>query len=668
MKLEHWRRGFFSILLVFCIVNATICATLDAQPVTEGIAETERLYALLQDARCNPVKQAIVPADDQCFPQNILVTIPATEPDEPNKKEPLCSTVIFSFTQQFALDYTESFFPFLDELTKKKLPYTTVILLSADDESILPDSTDDYHPGGTASFTASVDNPDSYCAIVIERSKSETHEIVPGGGGDTAPSWLVQTIKSSCAALGQKSNLSISFITLYRNGILRETKRVSSFLSQGIAAAGIYLTGTRTDFKILSNIADRLVDERSDTWDRHYSYIPFAKDGVWIGESFFAISYLLIALVSLFILCFFSFIGKTALSGQSLQLARTKDVLRLWYLIPVVIICTTIILLLIELPFPKAKVVPVFLIGLKLLIVFLITAVAFVLQLRFSYRISSYACSFLMNILAVANIFIFTTIDLSLVFLFFFEYLLVLFAGKMKSIPMLIVTELLMMLPFIPYISDLLRFASPDGLVLLSKSGFTGNLVVAFAIFPFQVQFQRILIACNLFSRERHDSAQLIIVRASIVVSVLLGTIALLYFAFTYVIVRNNLPAPERKHLTIEERKSSGLVQSHVSDTTFMELTARHLIINSNETILRYLVSVTTPDSVPLYDCNYDYLLDNDHTAYFELPDYPTGTLEIIYSTNKETPSVITIESYIAGTNNSVYHETMRLSTKGVKD
>src|SRR5574344_257987 len=654
----------YRFLFLFCLLSAITSVFAQVAPA----AQSEYLYTLLEDKGFSPVKQALVPADDNCFPVSIYTTITATPAENSELvKKTNRNTVVFAFTEQFAVANKDNLCNFIGKIKEKKLPYTTVILLSADDEVLPLDTPTDYHSGGTAIFTAEIDNPDSYCAIVVEQYTNDRYEIVPGGGGDTSPSWLVQSLRHGCALCGEDSDVSSSFISFYRNGILRENSRVSSFLAEEIPAASITLDGSQKDFDILCATADTLSTMRSDRWDRHYSFLPLGSEGVLLSESFYASSFLLFGLVSLFLLCFLSF------ACSSEKKAQTKDVLSIWYIVPIIIILTATVLFLTELPFPSysSKVgvtgMPVLIFGLKLTLTMFITTISFILQIHYSYRIAPSAYGFFMVTIAVANIFIFTAVDISLIYLFFFEYLLVLLANKVKSLPLLILTFFLMLMPFFPYVMDLLKFASFEGLYHLVKNGFRSNVLLALILFPFQVQLLRIFIALDFFGKEKYDSTSVIFKRALFTTIISLSIVSTGYFLFSRIMMNSNSLSQQTKKLVLKQSAASDDIRASVEETSFMELTARHLLVSSSKHVLRYIICITTPSSVPLYDCNYNYTLAGEHTAYFNLPDYPSGPLEIIYSTDPHGASNVKIEAYIMNDDGSVTVETKTVEPKVVE-
>ena len=216
-----------------------------------------------------------------------------------------------------------------------------------------------------------------------------------------------------------------------------------------------------------------------------------------------------------------------------------------------------------------------------------------------------------------------------------------------------------MIFPFIPYTIDLLKLSVPQNLDMLAKPGLLGNILCALIIFPFQMIFLRIIIQLNLFSKEKNDSTKTFILKAFLVSFSVISIFILFYLLFTETIVRNNLPKPKKNDVEIIEDAKEPQFTVSLENTTFLDLTARHVILKCNENVVQYIVSVTSNETIPLYDCNYDYTFEGSNTVYFNLPDYPSGTIEIIYSSDPLYDSVINIEAYIVDSNdsNKIHHE-----------
>lgn len=661
------------VLLVFCIaqiqaeeataeqpegqIEQTAVSTIET--TFQNASADDYLISVLQYHGFEPVKQSLVSSTDTSFPQNIIVTIPASKSHDSAKNKTSRTTVVFAFTEQFAIECEQQLCSFIKSLQMANLPYEAVVLLSAGDESILEDSEASFHPGGTATFVDQLDVTDSVCAIVVEQNAPSANiKLILGGGGDVAPMWLVHSLRKSAVLHGVFPSSPSMFISFYHKNVFRENKRVSTFLSKEIPAAGIQCMGTENDFAILLDAALSLAQTRSDWWDHHYALIPTGKNGIWLNESFFTICYLIFAFISLFLLCFFSFAGKQK------HIARSKDVIRMWYVTPLMIVLSSLVLLLCELPFTGQNTSPILLFGVKIIITFFVTFITFVSLIRFTYHISLNACSFNMLVIAVFNIFIFSTVDISLLFIFFFEYIIVLATNKLKRIPFLVISLALMLLPFIPCTAELLAFSSAESLLTLIRCGFIGNVFLALLLFPFQMQVFRIFISLDLFSKEKHVPIKTVLFRSSILISICIGIVVLFYSFFSWIIIKNNLALKSKQAFTLIEKKDSPDFSTSYEEQQFLDLSARHLYIKSHAPIIRYTVSVITPQTVPLYDCNYNYSLLGTHTAYFQLPDYPSDTVEIVYSSDPEYASTITVKAYIASENNTVYLETATIETK----
>ena len=78
-----------------------------------------------------------------------------------------------------------------------------------------------------------------------------------------------------------------------------------------------------------------------------------------------------------------------------------------------------------------------------------------------------------------------------------------------------------------------------------------------------------------------------------------------------------------------------------------MTISARHIIIHTETPVFRYEISVSSSKGIPLYESNYEYVLDEQNYAQFRLPDWPGSDIEIVYSSDEDADSTITLDAYL---------------------
>ena len=97
-----------------------------------------------------------------------------------------------------------------------------------------------------------------------------------------------------------------------------------------------------------------------------------------------------------------------------------------------------------------------------------------------------------------------------------------------------------------------------------------------------------------------------------------------------------------------------------------MELAMQTLTVSSSEDVIRYEITMESESGVPIFESNYEYILEAPNRINFTIPDFPSGDLEIIYSTAKSSRCTITISAYILDTENRnvIFRDSLVLKTQ----
>lgn len=654
---------FFLFQLFFCIT-----ALRAQENELIGRELTNSLYSILQNNGFTVEKQDLTPSDSHNFPQNVIVSIPAgsAERFEIPWYEASINTVIFSFTQEFVAKNTDSFLNVLENLKDLALPYECIVLLSANDSRPslnVSEVSNTYHPAGSKRYAQELGNADTMCALVISESRRGIRTISAGGQNTVCPKWLLKTLLQTAQEHTLETRLPNHFLLLYKWGILRGPARLSPFLEQGIPAIGISLTFSEADKAFLLAIAKALVSTRSTQWEENYLFIPFAKGGFWFSESFLVLSYLVCGAAILFFLSF-SFFVKTSKNRALIQDARRSS-----FVPPAIIALTTVSLCVSQLVFGTAVKNPILLIGIKLLLAFLLSFILFSFQIRTNFHSSFGASSFQMQYSAALNVFIFSTLNINLLFYFLLEFLLFTLARNAKKAYSLVVTFMLPILPLLPLAHSFLQNTSYDSLSQVATLGVLHNMLFALLIFPFQMQWFRILIVLDVLNPQKAHSKKRAFLRGSLAIGISLLILALAYFVSSTIVAKTNIRLNTQSPIHITEVAGSTdlYVENAISD--FMELSQREIEIESRRPVIRYDVSVEQADgseAVPLYDSNYDYSFEGKSKVYFHIPDYPQGRLSIVYFAEKNQKDIITVSAYMQDTENrgNILHETTTISTE----
>lgn len=648
----------FLFLLVFCKV---LLQALEVENST-ALSVSQKLYSSLKENDFKPIKQPLIAFDNTYFPYNITITVPAAEVsniEEENLQElpqTARSTLIIVFEQKFALSSIENVSSLINSVKSRNFPYETIFFFGTNDTSLLPESVQKCGEGGTDFFVSTISNPDSCFAIVVEESKNNTYEII-SGKKDIAPSWLFHSLRDACIEISGKKPFASTSFGFYKNDYFRENKKVSSFLEEHIPAVSITSNGSEESFEILFLTALKLVNTRSDHWERHYNFISLGNRTIKLSESFFAIIYILFAFFCFFILLFFIFRGKEKFK------ILLASIFRQIYLIPELIVITTSILYLIRFILQPFSIDYEKLFAVKFLCSVFIPVFLMCLQFNFFKDISSSVLGVILLVTGIFNVFLFANFDISLLFLVFIEYSIILFSCFINRTRVLVPLLLFMLVPFLPYITDFLSFASFDGIKKIVNPSFGNSIFFSSVIFSFQIQILRILICLN---NRFKDILKTKVQRRN---SIIIIFIVFIFFCILFInilhtsVLKSNLIQEEQKKPLIVKNTENHF-DVKLSESPFMELTTRTLTITSSSNVLRYIVYVKQDNGVPLYDCNISFQLDNPHQALILLPDNPGKKVNIIYTSDPYYDSTVSIDAYILSAEDTVLKENYEISIK----
>ncbi|MBQ9539749.1 MAG: hypothetical protein IJU95_10840 [Treponema sp.] len=554
------------------------------------------------------------------------------------------------FSQRDASENQESFVEFAEKLEAAWQPFTIKIVLAANEDiRELPGSEEFEHPAGISIFSQSLDSGSNCCAIIAKTSFR--NRISQGGGGTVAPIWLVKSIKDSCEESSVSAWLPNSASFLYRLGFMGEDSNISPFLSDSIPAAGLYLDDMEDCLSILPRTLEKLSAADTSSWDVHYSYVSILSLEFWLDEAFFLFFYITAAFIVLIRLCF------STVRVSDRNKAIVKDLSKAWYLILVLFAFTALVLQLMQsLPSPNPP-FAVTILGQKLVGIIAASLLLFMLLSRIKGFMSFESISRIMLFMAAFNIFVFCAIDISFLFLFFFEYLACLVAYRTKQSLTILATTILLALPFIPHGSNILLSSSPMSLARLAKPGLGGNLLFALILLPIQLQTFRLLLKMDFFSRRKKRLAILQMLSSLIFIAACVASFAAFYALVIRTIIWSSIPAKREdrptKRLEIppkfEPETEGDFIEVSYDSDIFMEYTFTSMTVKASEgaQVLRHEISLETESGIPLNDCNYNYSLSGRHKAYLAIPDNPSATVSIVFTSAREVSPIAFISRYI---------------------
>ena len=234
-----------------------------------------------------------------------------------------------------------------------------------------------WHPGGAQVLLDNISDPES-CAIVMLDSPAlppPQVRVVPGAGGMMSPLWLLQRLSLPV--------LHNALIT-YRLNLAAENPALAAFFQAGMAAVGVQFdAGAEEQVREVFSALETLVRDfpaaggtEGPIGSTSKNYMaPTIPGSAWIEEEVFILLYLLIAVLVLALLSGFSFLGKRGSMNR-------RAFFKLWYLIPVIILLSTLFLWLgQEAVAAVVEVVPgnaTLILGTKTLLSFIIVSLPFI--------------------------------------------------------------------------------------------------------------------------------------------------------------------------------------------------------------------------------------------------------------------------------------------------
>lgn len=623
--------------LFLCIVNNYIFSeSLTGKELTEKVSE------FLTSQNISHSFSPLVSSEDGDFPENITVLIESSGED---KNSTSIKNVVFAFTQEHFMEDPNLVFGFISGIKELNLPYNSVILLSACDNNVIFEESTSLI-NGTKQFVSSIENIESYCAVCFTIQKGKRKSIFYSGTKEISPLWIINTLNQCTRENGISTNPTSSFFYKIKPRTSRIDRRTDFFLTEGIPSAGISVT--ESDLNLMLSIAEKTVSSRNDSWDRHYIFTHIGKKVIFFNEASFIFIFILFSTAVLFSLCFSSFFT------TSNNFAKLEDLKRTFFLIPAVILLTTLILFFGQFAFSFLKNMPAVLFGIKLFFTCCLTFLILLIQLHYNFFISYAAFSYQMLIVSAFNIFIFSALDISLMFIFFAEYIILLFVSKRKNKYILSAGFILSLLPFVYLEFKFFSTAHNDVILRFVNSGFSGNVLTALVIFPFQLQWIRLILSFGLTESNSTKNRKTLVKKYSAAIVISLSVLVLMYSLALFISTdaaensTYNIPLKVNKELPAEN------FQVQLSKSNFFNLQTNTITIKSEGNIIRYKVQIKNQNSLPVFESNFDYLTDSSGAVSFILPDYPGNNIEIIFTSEKDSISLVEVTAYVKDENQCI--------------
>ena len=625
---------FFKIALFFLFFHVPLAA--------------DTLFERLERDGFSPKTQSLVSSGGEFFPENILLDFLG----EDGK-----ISLIIDIEKESALDfYDDGTKILLDSLSAANLKTGVTVLFAANDKKPpVKEMSPNLLQCGTSAFLSRLDTSDGVSVLLVDFG--DENALVAGSDEKIAPFSLVKDISDSFYKNGLHLKMPHLFFPIYRLGLAKKNERLSLFLQNEIPAVSLIICANTPEIAAIIDFVS--AEKRSDVqWNSHYISLQVKEYRFWITEKIFANVLIFIVAVALFLLCEVSFLFGTD------SYKRRTAFFKTFAFIPVTIAVTFgaieisqfivgKIIAYKDLSIPR-------IIGIKMLLTFVITSLFYIIQSRiFIISFSEKSFPYLIDTVEILNICIFSSIDVSFVLLFGLEYFLTYISRTLRSMVPLIVSIALMILPFIPYSIESLRFIPPENLYSVAICSPFSNLLFCMVLLPFVFMWVRILIRKKKIILK--FAFVLLVFSALLIFALALATEK---FQERYFRVKT-----ETNEMILAESKTADHIRAEITETEFLGMYTKHLRIFSDFPVLRYEISANSLEGSPVYDCSFEFeIRHNAHSAYFLLPDNPAQDFLLDYSADNTSTTVITITAWLKTDDNTVTKETVKRSTNEKND
>ena len=596
------------------------------------------------------------------FPYNVITTFRNSKISHSDDKitELSRKVLVICIKQENFFTNKEQILDLLKHISKRKYNFSIEFLFSALDDNTL---FRDFNLRGTQAYTESIEDKDIYCSLILDFDKIKNNQILTTGFSTSTPLWLMKRLTDSFIHVNQPYETPQKFLSLYRIGLLKGDETMNIFFRNSIPTCKLILK-ENNDLTVIKHFIDNYKIAGTEEWDSHYSFLKLSSPfkPLFLTERNFIFALETFGLIAIFLICSFSFIGKS-------RIRYKKEFRTAWFLIPLKLILSILSLFIAEfiiktIPF-LSNINPIFMFGVKIIFSMIFLSLLFIIQEQLRIPVTQFAYGYILTISAILNVFIFSTIDLLFFSLFFQEYFIIYIFRRAKKIAYLILAIIIMLIPFVPYTITFIKNATNFELLRFVYSRNNFNIILALILFPFQIMWFRLLVQLNIFNATKSFTPKRIILSATITIISVSITIYITLFAFICFFQKKN--TNNQLPQIINTEKSYIQVLDEKKD--FLEMTTHQLKITTTKKVLRYTISLTSPDSQPLYDSLYNYSAsENSKSITFNIPDFPPEQITINFNCDSKTISQLKIDVlYFTEEENKYEKETKTMTITSSK-
>ncbi|MGL4986620.1 MAG: hypothetical protein ACRC5H_05710 [Treponemataceae bacterium] len=622
-------KKLYGCFLFFCFFSFVLFAN-----------ESTRIFKNFEKAGLKPTIQ-VLSSDSKLFPYNIFLNF-----GEQSEQD------LYVVILQEEADYFFDTIVRLANTFKKNPPSFGVhIVLIANASPILPDTVEIYTISGIQKFISSINRANVHAVLLLNQSEHEKIEIIPASFTKFTPLWLLESVEKSTF---DDYLIPTYSLLLYRLGILGKDLLYNKFLQDEIPTLLINTQNTLIENLLLGSV-QKFEKGMSRDWDNHYSFFYFGEY-LYIPES----ATLLVILISIAVLLFFLFMFSFLFGDSKYQ--RIQDLKQTWYIIPLMIFGIGFLLFLSQslgkIIFPLWENQVIFAGILKIAITIIFFASLTFLQRWVKFPEGEYIYGYLLILIALLNIIIFSSFSLS----FFYNFLLVFavsyFIMITKPFLLKLILSVIMTLPLAYFLFYADSQTIRSTILFFITLPFWGNILFACMILPYEIVWIMVLVRFKLFGKKEIIGFPYIITSACFISFIV--TISIFFYQFT--LNRSSL-----KETTVINRSLESSLTVKIHESTSYDKSHISFEIASKIPALRYIIVATTTDGVSIYDANFPYEISTDYLeGIFLLDDNPPQILGVNYSSDLEGDKDLKITAYYGDAQTQhFYYETKSFFIKG---
>lgn len=606
----------------------------------KGLALSDATSNFMKKAGFKTAKAPLSSALFADFPYNITLDLPSSAGDKSDW------TIFLMTPQEDAYENRFFLIELINYFHAASFPFDIKVVLTAGDRQNIAGNE---KMSGSEVFCKNIEGMQNAAAFVLSfDARNKTH-VIPGSNGKISPYYFCRLL---CDSMDRNScPYSISggiFLSLFKNNLLRNDAILSSLLSREIPAISLRLLPDKeAHASQINSIKDFFAGidvQKCAEWSQHYIPVSLFSKRYWIEEKSIIYSVMLFLAAAMFILADFAFIFRRR--TKRLVVIKRRA-LRSNYLI---LLTAIVVALSFYLGQGLARLFqsvgvrnPMVLFMIKLAPAFFIVSTIYPLELGRHSHLSTYHYEYILSISAILNIFIFSLFDISLFYLFAVEYLILALSRAFKSRLSLFIFIAIFITPYLPLVYSILIFSDGIKIYKLIFCGFKENLVLAFALVPFNLLWLRILARLKIKAKDNKKR----IVGYVITSAFCFAGLSLFSGAFIFSLNRIFFTKIEPYHMKARVFNSEKLerTSAQVYDTEYYGGKIRRVEIVSSKDAERLSIIVNGKNANPVYFSVYD-TVSSEKSTEFLLPDNPPKKLTVMYTPDSSSDQDIIINAY----------------------